>query len=56
MELLLILGLVAVIVIVAVGALLFLQQRRSGTVRAVVPPRRPRTDERSAGDGAGTDQ
>jgi hypothetical protein len=40
MEFLLILGLLAVLIIVAIGALLFLRQRRSGTIRAVIRPRR----------------
>jgi hypothetical protein len=40
MELLLLLGLVAVAILVAVGIFFFLQQRRAGTVRAVLRPRR----------------
>jgi hypothetical protein len=40
MELLLLLGVIAVVILVAIGAYLFLQQRRNGTVRAVLRPRR----------------
>ncbi|HUG48660.1 MAG TPA: hypothetical protein VMP67_09625 [Candidatus Limnocylindria bacterium] len=57
MELLLILGLLAIVVLAAVGLFLFLQQRRSGTIRAVVPPRRQRADGGTTGDGSsGTEQ
>ena len=57
MELLLILGLLAIVVLAAVGLFLFLQQRRSGTIRAVVPPRRQSADGGTTGDGpAASDQ
>ena len=45
MELLLVAGLVALIVLVLLGLYLFLQQRRSGTVRAVLTPPAGRSDE-----------
>lgn len=44
MELLLLLGVVAVAILVAVGVYLFLQQRRAGTVRAILRPRRGNVD------------
>lgn len=40
MELLIILGALAVVILLAVGLFLFLQQRRAGTIRAVSRPRR----------------
>ncbi|CAN5857285.1 hypothetical protein BH24CHL6_BH24CHL6_07120 [soil metagenome] len=51
MELLFILGLLAVLIILVIGALLFLQQRRSGTIRAVIRPRRPRAEKNGAAEG-----
>lgn len=52
MELLFILGLLAVLIILAIGVLLFLQRRRSGTIRAVVRPRRARAEKDAAEGGA----
>jgi hypothetical protein len=46
MELLLILGALALVIMLAVGLVFFWQQRRAGTVRAVIAPHR-----RGGGDG-----
>jgi uncharacterized iron-regulated membrane protein len=57
MELLLLLGVIAVVILVALGIYLFLQQRRNGTVRAVLRPRRGNAEtadhaDRSSGSEA----
>jgi uncharacterized iron-regulated membrane protein len=57
MELLLLLGVIAVVILIAIGVYLFLQQRRNGTVRAVLRPRRGNAKtadhaDRSSGSGA----
>lgn len=48
MELLLVAGLVALIVLGLLGLYLFLQERRSGTVRAVVTPHATSEDDGKA--------
>lgn len=52
MELLLVLGAVAVVILLAVGGYLFLQQRRAGTIRAVSRPRRQAVDPNEPSDKA----
>jgi hypothetical protein len=62
MELLIIGGLIAVVVLFALAVVFLLQQRRSGTVKAVVGPRHgspappPAIDEHEADAGESEDE